>query len=208
MRGIIVFILMASTAQGSADHCVPLQRVQKARVVVQKHAQRVVHHAPVQKVVVKEVQRVVQDYGHSYSGLEHNYNDLGYQYRVGQNILDDAIADKVYNRLLRDGTLAALLVKVQVESLRAAGPRAEPSPEQGIPSGDPKVQALLTRSCVKCHGGDKPKAGLSFENADSIGALVRWKSYNAALTGEMPQGSGPLGDEEVDLLREWAATAE
>lgn len=210
MRGIIVFVLMASTAYG--DQCIPVQRVQKARVVVQQHhAQRVVKHAA--PVVQKYVERVVvnhhDDYAQTYSGLDYNHNNLAYEFRVGQSLRDDAVADKIYSRLLADGTLAALLLRVQAESLKAAGtvnPQS-PSPELTTPVSNLKAQNILKNSCVKCHSGTDPDAGIDFSNADSVDALTRWKAYNATLTGNMPQGSKPLVDEEVDVLREWAASS-
>jgi hypothetical protein len=211
MRGFIVFVLMASTAQGSSQHCVPVQRVQKARVVVQKnHAQKVVQYAAPQ--VQKYVERVVvnhhDDYAQSYSGLHYD-NGLDYQYRVGQALRDDIVADKVYAKLVADGTLAALILRAQAESLKAIGtvnPQS-PSPESVAPVSNLKAQNIHKNSCVKCHSGADPDAGIDFSNADSIDALTRWKAYNATLTGNMPQGSKPLVDEEVDVLREWAASS-
>lgn len=206
MRGLLVCLLMASVAQGSpVSQCVPAQRVQKARAIVRGN-----HAAAVQAYVAPNVQHYVEqavvNHGQSYSGLQYNYHDLAYQFKVGEALQQRVVADLVYENMVRDGTMAALVARAVKEAVQSSD--SSPAPAPATPSkSSSSVASLLNNSCVKCHGGEKPKAGLDFSNPDSVSALVRWKSYNAALTGEMPQGSKPLDDSQVDLLREWAAGA-
>ena len=82
-----------------------------------------------------------------------------------------------------------------------------------------QVAPILQRSCVSCHGGDKPKGGLSLATRQSAlaggdsGAAIRPGKPDDSLLVEyiggekpqMPQGAKPLSAGEVALVRKWIA---
>lgn len=214
MRAIVTLLVLGVAGDSFADHCaVPLARVQRQRVVAAQS-----YAAPQQKVVVREqVRQYVApqvDHSYSHSGLSYNYDNhlgLDYGFRVGLDVREDAVAEKVYTKLLRDGTIAAVLAKVHADSLKAAGvekplPGGD-APEADKPTADASYQQLLERnSCLKCHKGDKPAGNIDLTG--DVSPLVRWKVFNAVFTGAMPQGGKPVGDGDIDLFRQAAAEAE
>ena len=81
---------------------------------------------------------------------------------------------------------------------------------------DPAIRALLQARCVRCHGPNKPKAGLNLSSPEAItrggehGAVVvagkldqslLWERVSA---GEMPPDK-PLSAVEKETLRKWIA---
>ena len=98
-----------------------------------------------------------------------------------------------------------LCVLVEVHGLRAAADAAEFSPA---------VQALLKSQCMKCHGPNKPKAGLDLSSPPGLsrggesgavvvgGKLDRSLLWQRVAAGEMPP-TGALSDAEKLVLRTW-----
>ncbi len=82
-----------------------------------------------------------------------------------------------------------------------------------------KVAPILQSRCVRCHGGDSKKGGLSLatlaearEGGDSLPAIEPGKPDESYLidmiAGDdplMPKGGKPLSPEEVSVLRRWIA---
>jgi hypothetical protein len=78
-----------------------------------------------------------------------------------------------------------------------------------------QVLALFQNRCVKCHGADKPKAGLDLrtlasidEGSDSGPVLRKGSAENSLLfkqvaTGKMPLGKAKLSAVQVRVLRDW-----
>ncbi len=59
---------------------------------------------------------------------------------------------------------------------------------------------LLSATCVKCHGGAKPKAGLSLEHLDELTDEQRLKAVRMVLTERMPKGGPRLTAVEAGLI--------
>jgi len=84
------------------------------------------------------------------------------------------------------------------------------------------IQPILSRSCFKCHGGEKQKGGLDLRQPDSIftggtdGAVVipgrpgespMYQRLQLGADGHMPPESQPqLSAEDVSMIRQWIAT--
>jgi hypothetical protein len=91
----------------------------------------------------------------------------------------------------------------------AAAPPVHP------PRFETEVLPLLTARCLKCHGGDRPKAGLDLRTragmlrgGETGPALVPGSASKSLLfemvhKGEMPPRPGKLTAAEVALLRSW-----
>jgi len=79
------------------------------------------------------------------------------------------------------------------------------------------VQPIFNNNCVKCHGGEQTKKGLSLTNYASVmagasdGPVV--KAGNPAdsplvkliVTGEMPKKASRLSDADIKTISEWVA---
>ena len=96
-----------------------------------------------------------------------------------------------------------------------------PAPATNIIAFDQHVRAILDRSCIRCHGPERPKSGYRLDHRESAlkggangVAIVAGKSaesplihYVAGLVEDMempPRGKGdPLTTEEIALLRAW-----
>lgn len=209
MRLISAVLVLVVALPARADVCsVSPARIRQQRVVSQ------VYSAPATKTVVREtVRQYVAPQANSYthSGLAYAYADnhlgLNYAFRVGYDVREDAVAEKVYQKLLADGTVAATISRVVAASLKTSGapPAADPATppaDQPNAAGD-KFRGVLERnSCLKCHNAEKKSGGLDLSG--EVSEVVRWRAYNAVLTGAMPQGGVPVGDAEVDQFRQWA----
>jgi hypothetical protein len=111
---------------------------------------------------------------------------------------------------LKSRLLTALVVVI---ALTPAG-RVQ-SPVAKTPEFEKDVLPVLTARCLKCHGGDKPKAKLDLrtragmlQGGESGPALVPGSSAKSLVfemirKGEMPPKSDRLPAEEVALLRAW-----
>jgi mono/diheme cytochrome c family protein len=71
-----------------------------------------------------------------------------------------------------------------------------------IQVGDPQLAQLIGTSCFQCHGGGKTEAGLDFKLAGSFDALKWRKIVRAVVSGAMPKGGQPLGDEQLALFED------
>jgi mono/diheme cytochrome c family protein len=81
------------------------------------------------------------------------------------------------------------------------------------------VQAIFDKSCVKCHGADNPKAGISLVNHESLvkggagGPTILAGDPDKslliqALRGkdgkkQMPVGASPLAEEDIKKIETW-----
>ena len=80
-----------------------------------------------------------------------------------------------------------------------------------------RVAPIFEGRCLRCHGGDEPKGGLSLESRDGLlrggdgGTVVdeespEWSPLIEAVSGIeplMPPTGDPLTPDEVELLRDW-----
>src|SRR5690242_12429989 len=81
------------------------------------------------------------------------------------------------------------------------------------------IAPIFEQHCVSCHGGAKPKGGLSLETArqftaggDNGPAIAAGRPDNSLLLDyisgdkpEMPKDAEPLSAEQVAAIREWIA---
>ncbi|MGD9723244.1 MAG: PSD1 and planctomycete cytochrome C domain-containing protein [Pirellulales bacterium] len=86
------------------------------------------------------------------------------------------------------------------------------------PRFDADVAPILTAHCQRCHGDDKPKAGLSVTSAGGLArggesgpAVVPGKIDESLLVDMVvdrtmpPEGEGTLSEQEISVLRRWVA---
>jgi len=90
-----------------------------------------------------------------------------------------------------------------------------PALHAGAPDFDKDVKPLLTAHCVKCHGGEKTRAGLDIRSKPGLleggegGAAVIPGSPEKSLlwiqiaADKMPPGKDKLTSAQKALLREW-----
>src|SRR5262249_35664518 len=111
-------------------------------------------------------------------------------------------------------TLSLTLVSVL---LFQAAPRADDPPQpakSATKDAEPvtfskQVAPLLNKYCTKCHGGDKPKAGLALDKfSDEASVLKAAKTWEKVLhnlkAGEMPPPERPQPTPaERDLIMGW-----
>jgi hypothetical protein len=86
-------------------------------------------------------------------------------------------------------------------------PEAEARADHGgVPDG---LQAVVTESCIRCHGPKAEDAGGGFDlsNLAAVPAEGRMECYAQVLAGAMPHKSAKLPREKARLFREWARTA-
>lgn len=71
----------------------------------------------------------------------------------------------------------------------------------------PRGGNLLERSCVSCHSGLAPMAGLDLSG--DVPELTRWHSYARVVLGEMPpvDEGGPLPPADARWFFDWADAA-
>lgn len=112
-------------------------------------------------------------------------------YSVGAAIQEDAIAERVAAKVL--------------ERLSGAKMPAEPGAPEPIPGEHAQLnQSAVGQSCVKCHSGEKPKAGIDFTVVASLDCETRLAAMTAVLEQRMPPGK-PLDATAVgDVLHEFA----
>jgi hypothetical protein len=71
-----------------------------------------------------------------------------------------------------------------------------------IQVGDPQLAQLISTTCYQCHGGGKTEAGLDFKLAGGFDAAKWRKIVRAVVSGSMPKGGTPLGDEQLALFED------
>ena len=109
---------------------------------------------------------------------------------------------------------------------------AEPGAKEGVKADEPvfdeealtffetQARPILEKRCVKCHGGEKVKGGLSFANRATMlqggvsGELINWDKHEDSLfvtaisytdiDYEMPP-AGKMKEKEIETLKKWVA---
>lgn len=87
-------------------------------------------------------------------------------------------------------------------------PRANLQQGAASTAVDPKLQAVVTKSCVACHNQAKPGGGLDLTELATVSEYHRLKSLVKVNRGEMPLKQDPLPDAEVQLFDAWAKSIE
>ena len=173
--------------------------------------------APITKTYTPYVGTV--NYGHNYYTpvvvealvAPDYYYSVGSYYR--DKVLADSIAAKVAEQLKRDGggtqpgtQTPSPLPKTPLPNPMQGLP---PEPQQGV-SGpvfdyqEPKLQAVIEKSCARCHTDGKAAKGLVFVREGKLvpHSAETWnESFIQVSTGDMPQGGKPLEDSETVLFR-------
>jgi hypothetical protein len=109
-------------------------------------------------------------------------------------------------------------VLLTVVAIGASAGESSP-PAEGTVDFTQSVRPIFARSCFRCHGPDKQKAGLRLDRRDGMlrggesgKAVVPGKSGESLLIKRliaedadqrMPSGAEPLPRQEIDLLRRW-----
>lgn len=140
-----------------------------------------------------------------------------------KDVLDDVAPAKGDARMppADSGKPALSKEAVEVVRLLAAGKSPPPPTEKKEAKAEPKAKekaepagevnamlvAVVERSCLKCHGGDKTEAGLSFAEPLEVTAEQWRKAYRKVVKGEMPKGGAALSDEEAELFLDEALSA-
>lgn len=113
-------------------------------------------------------------------------------YSVGAAIQEEAIAERVASLVL------SKLAEMPAEP-------AEPGAPEPIPGEHAQLnQSAVNASCVKCHGGDKPKAGIDLSNLADLDCETRLAAIRAVLNQTMPKGAQLDPAEVGDVLTELA----
>lgn len=74
---------------------------------------------------------------------------------------------------------------------------------ESVPVDDPALAAVITTSCLRCHGAAKQEGGIDFRQADRFTSDQRYAVFSAVLTGEMPKGGTALAKEKIEPFRKW-----
>jgi len=116
-----------------------------------------------------------------------------YQYQVGQQIREEAIADRV----------AALVL----EKLAAHPSKTQAAPQQTPPAENATLtaaQSLANQRCTTCHrhNGTDPD-GADLRNLANLSALQGWSAFRHVYLGSMPKNGEPLADDEVETMMRW-----
>lgn len=75
-----------------------------------------------------------------------------------------------------------------------------------------ELLAVVTESCVRCHGPAKQDGGLALVTSDgkSLADLpegVLWKGHSWVVSGAMPKQGNQIPDEKLRLFYDWASNA-
>lgn len=117
-----------------------------------------------------------------------------YQYQVGQQLREDALAEKV-----------AQLVLQKLEAAAAQQPAPNEGPQR--PPQDDHVaaaQRLATKNCTSCHrhNGEDPE-GVDLRNLAALSPLQGWAVFKQVYHGTMPKNGTPLQDDAVEAIMRW-----
>jgi hypothetical protein len=150
------------------------------------------------------------------------YDQPSYYYSLGDSYRDALLADAIAFRVLqaqKGAAPAPAYVPRIPESLPGGPATAFPpapgaAPRQLMPpaAGEiqtavpPKLQQIVTASCIKCHNGPNQN-GLDLSNLAVVPPHARDKACRKVVVGEMPKG-GKLAEGDVDAFFEWAYAAE
>jgi hypothetical protein len=88
-------------------------------------------------------------------------------------------------------------------------PRTGRPPGRGSSTVPPGLEAIVAKSCLRCHGASHQDQGGGFDLRDleAVDREHRFVSYMMVNTGEMPMGGKPLSDQDVAAFKEWAKMA-
>jgi mono/diheme cytochrome c family protein len=117
---------------------------------------------------------------------------------------DEGATSAVLYKRLADGSMPKNGVKLTEDELSYV--------KDWLNSLHPDPRPVFVASCVKCHGGATPAAGLDLTgDLNSLAGLkqvVKGKAGDSALykriaDGTMPRGGQPLSDSEAGLVWDW-----
>lgn len=140
---------------------------------------------------------------------------------LNEGVIADAAAFRAYSLMLQQfqGNGGGLNLNQQqpgINPQRKLMPPADPQARGNGGNGgnvvktavDPKLQTVVTASCVQCHSGAVTKGGLDLSDLSTVSEFHRLKSVAKVNRGDMPKFANPLPDEEVRLFDEWSKSAE
>lgn len=211
LLGIAIAAESSGAAPFAQQHCGHAACAVQQHVV---HAQPVVHHQVVEKVVEQVVQH------HVVPTIQNVY------YQVGQPVVQQALMQKAMEEALRSYRFEAD-VQAQVQAtvrgavqglasgtIAAAGgggytdaPPPENAPDDAGLGGDLPAQAIQAQrsgggqvpaSCVACHAGGKQKGGLSLDGPLSDGQ--RLAAARRVLDQSMPPGRKLSPEEQAQAV--------
>ena len=98
-----------------------------------------------------------------------------------------------------------------VASPQTAQPNRPPTAQPVAVSFAKDVLPIFEQQCVKCHGGDKPSAGLSLESYAGLMKKPVIQPGNAdgsslvglIVSGAMPKRSPRLSDAQIKAIKDW-----
>ena len=141
--------------------------------------------------------------------------------------------DSTYTSLLHSASLArrvgialvgAVLFSAASNTLAASLPPSttQPSASSAQPMWVNHIEPILSKSCFKCHGGERQKGGLDLRKVDSIfaggtdgsvvvpgrpGESMLYQRLQPGATDHMPPAKEPqLSAEDISLIQQWIAT--
>jgi len=126
-----------------------------------------------------------------------------YQYQVGGQLREQAIADRVADLVLQK--LAASGQPIPSGQAQAQGhPTPAPQPQPQADDTLAAAQAIANDRCTSCHrhNGSDPK-GADLRNLAALSELQGWATFRHVYLGTMPKNGQPLTDAQVEALMRW-----
>lgn len=130
---------------------------------------------------------------------------------LNESVIADAAAFRALRLMQQDQGNQGARQRVMPQADQPVPPQApRANPQQGAASTavDPKLQAVVTKSCVACHNQVKPGGGLDLTELATVSEYHRLKSLVKVNRGEMPLKQEPLPDADVQLFDAWAKAVE
>ncbi len=135
-----------------------------------------------------------------------------YYYSVGSYYRDKLLVDAIAGRILeaqKNGQIGGF------PSPNGGGGSASPPPPPiaggAVRAGafqEPKLLAIVTQTCARCHAGGVSKGGFTILTEDGKLADLSERSvekvFRLVSTGAMPQGGKPVEDAAIVLFNQWA----
>lgn len=136
------------------------------------------------------------------NGFNHR---MDYRYYVGQSRQNDVVAElaalkllrteyQIERALLRAGDTSGVLSLLQAPVQKQSESRAQ--------AGDSRPQAIINRSCLKCHDGSK-EGRMNLADISSLDALQGLAVYVKIHTGDMPKNHPALSNAETEIFNTW-----
>lgn len=96
--------------------------------------------------------------------------------------------------LQEEALVARLAPAVAAAVIKQLGGKQQPEQPADAPEPIPGEHAQLNQSavnqsCVKCHSGEKPKAGIDLSNLSALDCETRLRAIRAVLNQSMPKGA-------------------